>query len=188
VVQSFFDAIENLTHLWVCLRSAAALTDEADRPSVAVGCVLLAHEVMRRTARPCTPATARKSRRHHVESLLELLRDQHTNPHTALTSLSARLGVSHAYLSRLLASETRQPFHVHLAGWRTLHAIVALSASVCSVKEVAYSLGYVGPSEFDRQFRGWLGMTPTQFRRALSCRSATPGALALPRHNTNDRT
>lgn len=160
------DFVGKVASVWLCLRGIPESRTSADRLVLASAVMRMAVEVLRRTEN--VAGTGRNTGpRARVESLLALLRLEHSGRGIGLKTLAVRVGINHCRLSRLLAAETRQPFHVHLGGWRVLSAVVLLGSATASIKEVAYTAGYAGPAELDRQFRAWLGMTPTQFRAAL---------------------
>jgi AraC-like DNA-binding protein len=158
--------VGKVTSVWLCLQGMPEARTPADRLVLASAVMRMAVEVLRRTEN-----VARTSRntgpRARVESLVALLRLEHRGRGIGLKTLADRVGINHCRLSRLLAAETHQPFHVHLGGWRVLSAVVLLGSATSPIKEVAYTAGYAGPAELDRQFRAWLRMTPTQFRAAL---------------------
>jgi AraC-like DNA-binding protein len=160
------DFVAKVTSVWLCLQDIPESRTPAERLVLASAVSRMAVEVFRRTEN--VARTGRNTGpRARVESLLALLRLEHGKRGVGLKTLAVRVGINHCRLSRLLAAETRQPFHVHLGGWRVLSAVVLLGSETASIKEVAYTAGYAGSAELDRQFRAWLGMTPTQFRVAL---------------------
>jgi AraC-like DNA-binding protein len=158
--------VAKVTSVWLCLQDIPESRTPADRLVLASAVTRMAVEVLRRTENVGGPGR-NTGPRARVESLLALLRLEHGGRGIGLKALAVRVGINHSRLSRLLAAETHQPFHVHLGGWRILSAVVLLGSETASIKEVAYTAGYAGPAELDRQFRAWLGMTPTQFRVAL---------------------
>jgi AraC-like DNA-binding protein len=159
------DFVGKVTSVWQCLQGIPESRTSADRLVLASAVMRMAVEVLRRTENvACT--SRHTGPRARVESLLALLRLEHGGRGIELKTLAVRVGINHCRLSRLLAAETQQPFHVHLGGWRVLSAVVLLG-SATAIKEIAYTAGYAGPAELDRQFRAWLGMTPTEFRIAL---------------------
>jgi AraC-like DNA-binding protein len=175
------DFVGKVTSVWLCLQGIPESRTPADRLVLASAVMRMAVEVLRRTAN--VSSTSRNTGpRARVESLLALLRLEHGGRGIGLKTLAGRVGINHCRLSRLLAAETRQPFHVHLGGWRVLSAVVLLGSATASIKEVAYTAGYAGPAELDRQFRAWLGMTPTQFRTALFRAPATVLAQSIASH------
>jgi AraC-like DNA-binding protein len=60
-----------------------------------------------------------------------------------------------------------------------------LSDPRLQVSEIAYLLGFAEAASFNRAFRRWTGLTPSEYRAALGHRAAvdtaTPGALQSDR-------
>ncbi len=119
------DFVGRVTSVWQCLRVIPESRTPADRSVLASAVMRMAVEVLRRTENASW--TSRNSGpRARVESLVALLRLEHGARGIELKTLAVRVGINHWRLSRLLAAETQQPFHVHLGGWRVLSAVVLL--------------------------------------------------------------
>jgi len=82
----------------------------------------------------------------------------------SLQMVAEHVGVSGSHLSRIIAKETGYGFDTHLHGIRVLRATLLLRDSLSSMKQVADATGYRNLTTFDRQFRRWLKMSPTEFR------------------------
>ena len=106
--------------------------------------------------------------------------------------LLSELAPHYEYSSRLLASALRMtPRHLQRIfavavgrtpqAWlieRRLHAARQLLLTACTVKEVAYALGFGSASQLSRDFKGYFGVVPSTL---LSERSAVERALAARR-------
>lgn len=79
--------------------------------------------------------------------------------------LAGRIGLSRAYLSRMMTKQTGR----HSAEWcraavaRT--AVRELLQTSQSVSQIAYAAGYEHVAQFDRDFAGMFGVSPTALRR-----------------------
>ena len=77
------------------------------------------------------------------------------------------VGLTAADLERLLAFETGWDF----AHWRCLlsvrRGVQSLAGSDEQVAQIAYSLGFEHPGQFDREFRRLLAIAPREFRRLI---------------------
>ena len=80
-----------------------------------------------------------------------------------LTELADRRHVSTRTLKRQLASHGTS-FQTILDELRRDRAIALLAGGELSVDRVAEQLGYADPSNFNRAFKRWMGMSPSAFR------------------------
>lgn len=170
------DRILQASSLWACLASVPPSDTPADRVVVSAAILRLAVGALREQG--CVRGRGepgfkhRGSSRSRVGDLLQLIRENYTEPDARLAGLAAKLGVSVSYLSRALARFTSHSFSTHLNGFRLLEAAVLLRASALSVKEISARVGYNRTSDFDRCFRRWCVMTPGEFRRAVLSRAS----------------
>lgn len=81
-----------------------------------------------------------------------------------LVDIAGNLRVSSSYLSRLVVKQTGVPFSRHLQVARMNESARLLDESELSVKEIASATGYEHVPSFDRQFRQYFHVTPSQFR------------------------
>lgn len=163
----FQDYVANISGVWNCLQSLPPAESMSDRMLVASSVTRIAQRVLTLRTEAAMPLPDRCCSRRRVQAFLTLLRIEHKNHGTLLRFLAKRVGVTQCRLSRLLASETGLQFHVHLGGWRTLSSTLLLGSRKLAMKAIAYDVGYAGPAEFDRQFKSWTKMTPSDFRTAL---------------------
>jgi FixJ family two-component response regulator/AraC-like DNA-binding protein len=82
--------------------------------------------------------------------------------------LAAELGIDPAHLGRLLRRETGVGFREWRRALVMRAAIRMLAGTDEHVDQIAYSVGFDHPSQFDREFRELFGLSPTRFRRLVA--------------------
>src|SRR5579875_671431 len=82
------------------------------------------------------------------------------------TVVCRNMRTSTRYLSRLFKREIGSTFREYLRFFRMRKAVELLSDASLTVQQVAKEVGYVDPSNFGRDFRALLGVTPRQYRLA----------------------
>ncbi len=86
-----------------------------------------------------------------------------------LASVAGRLAVSARTLQRLLQQHGVR-YEQILDATRFRAAQAYLARGDIAASEVAYLLGFAGQSAFNRAFKRWSGVTPTEFRRSKLAR------------------
>ncbi|MFN3601944.1 MAG: helix-turn-helix domain-containing protein [Dietzia sp.] len=111
-----------------------------------------------------------------AELLRPIVAALETNPgdDRSLTEWAARLGVSERTVTRAFRTETGLSFGAWQAAFRAQHASVLLGTGM-PVDEVAERVGYRSASAFGAAFRRTTGLTPGQFRPALSAAGGAAG-------------
>jgi AraC-like DNA-binding protein len=112
---------------------------------------------------------------HHVRTAVGLIEQQACEPHINLRIVAHQVGLSPWHLSRLL-NRAGYGFAQCLHRERIWRAGALLRTSM-SVKEVAAAVGYANTTQFDRRFRVYHHMTPTEYRE-FWCASHVEGADA----------
>lgn len=102
-----------------------------------------------------------------VRAALHLLEMQFNSVEVSLSAIAKEVGLTSAYLNRILSFKTGQGFRKHLKSLRMARAVELLGDISLSVKEIASAVGYRYSSGFDRDFKIWFGMTPFEFRAGL---------------------
>lgn len=82
-----------------------------------------------------------------------------------LASVSARVGLSPSYFSRVFAEQTRDSFNEYVTKRRMERAIRLLRETDCKVYEVADQVGITSYRYFSSLFKNWTGLTPREFRK-----------------------
>ena len=164
----------SLPRLWVCLQScprggattcigaSQALARVAERFPARVGSSCPWPHVS-------MPVRSRSREDHAHQALMYLaMAAQRRAPDVSLGAAAQSLGLSRFYLSRVLWDVTQTHWAVHLNGLRLVRALAVLASSDGLVKQVSWDVGYRRTGELDRQFHGWFGFSPGQYRWALT--------------------
>ena len=88
----------------------------------------------------------------------------------SLTHFARMYGYTSAYASRLVKQQTGKKFSELLSEYRLRRAAELLSSSDMSIEDIALEIGYKVPSALYKHFNAHFGMTPNEYRSALSGR------------------
>ena len=92
--------------------------------------------------------------------------EQHYTENISITALSERFYISEYYLCRLFKEYTGKTIISYLTELRVKHAARMLKQSDEPIKRIAKLCGYSSLSAFGKAFRGLLGTSPREYRRA----------------------
>ena len=92
--------------------------------------------------------------------------ERHLESSITLSEMSEKLYLSPSYFSRLFKQRTGMTFSAWLAQRRIVRAQRYLTETSFSIAEIAAKVGYQEANSFTRLFRGAVGMTPTEYRKA----------------------
>ncbi|MFE5324020.1 helix-turn-helix domain-containing protein [Paenibacillus sp. NPDC056579] len=84
----------------------------------------------------------------------------------SLDYLADKLNMSSAYLSVYIKEKTGTNFSDHLNDIRIRKAQELLSGTDTSINDVSLQIGYRNITSFNRMFKKWTGMTPSEYRRS----------------------
>lgn len=84
-----------------------------------------------------------------------------------MSDLAAESGLSRAHFFELFRRNLHVPPSVYINSLRVETAIDRLVNSLDPIAEVSYDLGFSAPGHFTRFFRQHLGITPSDYRRAV---------------------
>lgn len=115
-----------------------------------------------------------------VRAVLDNLHTGHIRHRRQLADMAVNLRVSTSYLSRLVVSQTGLTFSRHMQVARMDEAARLLDDTGLSVKEIASASGYEHVPSFDRQFRRYFRVTPSEFRRLSRTATAGPAPAFSP--------
>ena len=107
----------------------------------------------------------KKSRSRYVAQAQEYIRERCTDASLSLDMVAEHIGISSAYLSRLLGSQTDTSFVNYVNRCRVDRACQLLRESRMLVQEVGFACGFNSLQNFNRVFKRWTGMTPGAYRR-----------------------
>ncbi|WP_262316825.1 helix-turn-helix domain-containing protein [Lacticaseibacillus parakribbianus] len=90
-----------------------------------------------------------------------------------LNAAAAHFGYEANYFSRLCHQLFQKPFSEEVRFIRMNQGKKMLTLSDQSINDIAAALGYKNPASFDRHFKHYTGLTPSQYRAA---KASEPGA------------
>jgi AraC-like DNA-binding protein len=100
-----------------------------------------------------------------IRRVCVLVFERHGDPKITLDRLSERFGLSATHLGKRFKRETGQPFRHLVMALRLQYAAELLTGSNLSVKEIAASVGYGYPGDFDHAFQHLFGVCPKDYRQ-----------------------
>lgn len=106
----------------------------------------------------------------YIQKLFYLLEDEkvYKDPNLTIKLLASKLLISPRSLSRIINNQLNTNFYEFINEYRIKEAQQMLSAPVNhqeSILEIAYEVGYNSKSAFNRAFKNFTGMTPSEFRK-----------------------
>lgn len=111
-----------------------------------------------------------------IRSILIWLRENYSEP-VVLSELAERFHVSEGHMCRVFRSVTRMSVIEYLNSCRIAAATGMLRESGKDIGGIAAEAGYNNISYFNRQFRKYMHLTPTQFRNGEDKKTAGNAAL-----------
>lgn len=90
--------------------------------------------------------------------------DDNLHRRLSLSELAGIAGISRCHLCRLFKTETGMPPGQYLEEIRMQKASRLLTATLLSIKQILYEVGYTDKSLFGRHFRKARGCTPSEYR------------------------
>lgn len=124
------------------------------------------------------PAAAMDAR---IRRAIALMRED-PGRELSVAMLARHCGLSRAHFFALFQQSTRVTPLVYANVLRFEAAVRRLSQGSDPVGDVAHELGFTAPGHFSRFFRLHLGITPSDYRRALNLFEPPPTPAPLPRH------
>ncbi|WP_462225521.1 helix-turn-helix domain-containing protein [Alkalibacterium sp.] len=104
------------------------------------------------------------SKRKVVQNIL-LYVDRHFNEDCSLKTVAQNLQYDYAYLSKTFYQYTKLTFTEYLNRYRVAQAAEHLKQTDLSVKEIALLCGFANLRTFNRNFKRYTLLSPTDFRR-----------------------
>lgn len=105
------------------------------------------------------------SKRKVVQNIL-LYVDKHFNEDCSLKTVAQSLQYDYAYLSKTFYQYTKLTFTEYLNRYRVAQAAEHLKQTDLSVKEIALICGFANLRTFNRNFKRYTLLSPSDFRRA----------------------
>jgi AraC-like DNA-binding protein len=105
----------------------------------------------------------------HAARAQYVIEKKHADASLSVESVARLIGISTQHLCRVLKRERGLTFAELLRDVRLREARRLLSESSCSMKEIAFRVGFRHPSQFTRAFSGEHGVSPSEYRtRAIA--------------------
>lgn len=101
-----------------------------------------------------------------IQSLLKYI-EGHYNENITLESTAKALGFSKFYLSRLFANKIGYNFNDYVNRLRVNMAQKLISETDMLIFNIALECGFESLRNFNRVFKGYIGVTPTEFRKEI---------------------
>lgn len=101
---------------------------------------------------------------HHVEKVLDLIREEYGQD-VNLNTVADRLDLNPAYISRLFKQMTGKTFVEYVREYRIEQGKELLRTTSATVNDVARRVGYQNPHYFIKVFKDFTGLTPGEFRK-----------------------
>jgi len=102
--------------------------------------------------------------RAHAARVQFVIEKKYADPSLGVDAVARLIGISAQHVCRVLKRELGLTFAEVLRDVRLREARRLLRDSSCSMKEIAFRVGFRHPSQFTRAFRDDCGRSPSQFR------------------------
>ena len=102
--------------------------------------------------------------RAHAARVQYVIDRKYADASLTVDSVARLIGISTQHVCRVLRRERGLTFADLLRDVRLQEAQRLLRESSCSMKEIAFRVGFRHPSQFTRAFIGTCGVSPSQFR------------------------
>lgn len=99
-----------------------------------------------------------------IDFVMEWLSSRYSED-VSLEMLADKLNLSSAYLSVYIKDKTGTNFIDHMNGIRMNKAKELLASSDLPVVQISRDIGYRNVTSFNRMFKKWTGMSPSEFRK-----------------------
>jgi signal transduction histidine kinase/ligand-binding sensor domain-containing protein/DNA-binding response OmpR family regulator len=102
-----------------------------------------------------------------MNKVLKIISDNLSNPELNVEFLADSVGMSRVHMHRKLKELTNQSARSFIRNIRMKQAALLLSESKFGIAEVAYAIGFNNISHFSTSFKGFYGMSPTEYIGSL---------------------
>jgi AraC-like DNA-binding protein len=102
--------------------------------------------------------------RFHAARVQYVIEKKYANASITVEEVARLVGISTQHVCRVLRRERGLTFADLLRDVRLREARRLLRESSCSMKEIAFRVGFRHPSQFTRVFSSKYGVSPTQYR------------------------
>lgn len=99
------------------------------------------------------------------EGVLDFVNTNFNDPMLSLKKLSEKFSYSEKHISRLFFTKIKTGFNKYLNNLRLDYAINLLDEGIYSIKDIAFSCGFVDPLYFSRVFKKRYKLSPSEYAR-----------------------
>jgi AraC-like DNA-binding protein/NAD(P)H-dependent FMN reductase len=108
------------------------------------------------------------------------IRDNYDDSELTLDTVAREVHISRFHFSRSFKAQTGRRFIDYLTMLRLSRARTLLAETENTVTGICHSVGYRDLSHFERTFKGWFALSPSEFRRRQRTSAAERPAPAAP--------
>ncbi len=120
-----------------------------------------------------------------ITRAVAFIRENYHDSELTLDSVAREAHISRFHFSRSFKAQTGRRFIDYLTMLRLSRARVLLTESDDSITSICHAVGYRDLSHFERTFKGWFAVSPSEFRRRHRADTlaapATPAPRSAPR-------
>jgi two-component system response regulator YesN len=109
---------------------------------------------------------SKKEKRNHITGFVLTYLDEHYDKDVSLDTLADKLGITRSYLSTYFKEKTGVYFVDYVNSVRINKAKELLMNSDVKIQNAAAQVGYQNINSFNRMFKKFTGLTPSEFRKA----------------------
>jgi two-component system, response regulator YesN len=93
--------------------------------------------------------------------------EEHLSEHVTLSQVAAAACQEETAFSKSFRKKIGVTFRDFTQALRVVRAIERMASSDLSLSEIAFSVGFNSLTTFERAFRKWMGLSPSDYRRSL---------------------
>lgn len=149
---AYFKAIHDALHVHEAVRLLETFLEEADRQII---------------------AKTQQGSSTNMKKLLEYIKEHHAEP-LNLKTLGQYFHFNPSYLSSYFTAHHTEGFSEYLNKIRVEKAAELLRSGTTSISDISSMVGYSDPSYFTKVFKKVTGYSPSQYRRGISIKRASP--------------
>jgi len=106
-------------------------------------------------------------RRKQIEQVVQYIGEQYADANLSLTDVAERVGLSPSRVSTLFKEEMGESFIQHVTRIRMEKAKALLANPAIKTYEISEQIGYPNYSHFNKAFRRYTGVSPTEFKKRM---------------------
>lgn len=128
---------------------------------------LLCFEAFRELAEQMQAMRNAKKHRTHILQIRKYVEENYNNPDLSLNYLSDLFDINPKYLSKLFKEEIGEKFVDLLISHRIEKAKQLMQETDKAIQEISEEVGYTNYNSFNRAFKNVVGVSPSDYRKAI---------------------